>query len=217
MRPTTPATSAARRHYIGRMNDGTGDRNTALYCLTPAPRTKWRGGSGPGPSSLGISMKDQPLVLRLIRDPPVGPRTYYSFSASTEAGLVPHPRRLRLNRPSSEPSHPFKCAWSHLLHQPRLTRYSNRGDGTAVKSPFYHPLLTVQGLPCPVDTRSALLRLNRVRRRPPRPPHHTRVTSEASAKQALARSATTPARPRHSTKSRTHKARHVSYSGGHTD
>ena len=88
--------------------------------------------------------------------PPAGPRMYYSFSASAEAGLVPHPRRLRLNRPSGKPSHPFKCAWSHLLRQPRLTGYSNRGDGTAVKSPFYHPLLTVQGLPCPVDTRFIL-------------------------------------------------------------
>ena len=171
------------------------DTRTALCYLTPAPRTKWCGGSSPGPSSLRISIEDQPLVLhlvrdppagprtyysfstsaeaglvlhprrlRLVRDPPAGPRTYYSFSASAEAGLVPHPRRLRLNRPSGEPSHPFKCAWSHLLRQPRLTGYSNRGDGTAVKSPFYHPLLTVQGLPCPVDTRSALLHLNRVRR-----------------------------------------------------
>ena len=182
MRPTTPATSAVRWRSTGRVTDGTGDQaqqglpatmlttvppadtRTALCYLTPAPRTKRRGGSSPGPCSLGISMKDQLLVLRLVRDPPTGPRTYYSFSASAEAGLVPHPRRLRLNRPSSEPSHPFKCAWSHLLCQPRLIGYSNRGDGTAVKSPFYHPLLTVQGLPCPVDTRSALFHLNWVRR-----------------------------------------------------
>jgi len=193
------------------------DTHTALCYLTPTPRTKQCGGSSPGPCSLGISMKDQLLILSLVRNPPAGPRAYYSFSASAEAGLVPHPRRLRLNRPSGEPSHPFKCAWSHLLRQPRLTGYSNRGDGTAVKSPFYHPLLTVQGLPCPVDTRSALLHLNRVRRRPQRPPHHTRVTSEASAKQASARSATAPAKPRHSTESIIHKARHVSYSGSHTD
>ena len=161
IRPTTLATSAARWHSTGRMTDGIGDRaqqglpttvlitvppadtRTALCYLTPALRTKWHGGSSPGPCSLGISMKDQPLVLRLVRDPPAGPRTYYSFSASAEAGLVPHPRRLRLNRPSGEPSHPFKCAWSHLLRQPRLAGYNNRGDGTAVKSPFYHPLLTV--------------------------------------------------------------------------
>ena len=182
MRPTTPTTSAAHWHSSGRTTDGTGDRaqrglpatvlitvppadtRTALCYLTPAPRTKWRGGSSPGPSSLGISMKAQPFVLRLVRDPPAGPRMYYSFSASAEAGLVLHPHRLRLNRPSGEPSHPFKCAWSHLLRQPRLTGYSNRGDGTAVKSPFYHPLLTVQGLPCPVDTRSALFHLDQVRR-----------------------------------------------------
>ena len=182
MRPTTPATSAARWRRTGRVTDGTGDRaqqglpatvlitvppadtRTALCYLTPAPRTKRRGGSSPGPCSLGISMKDQLLVLRLVRDPPTGPRTYYSFSASAEAGLVPHPRRLHLNRPSGEPSHPFKCAWSHLLRQPRLIGYSNRGDGTAVKSPFYHPLLTVQGLPCPAVTRSALFHLNWIRR-----------------------------------------------------
>ena len=58
MRPTTPATSATRRHCTGRMTDGTGDRNTALCCLTPAPRTKWCGGLSPGPSSLEISVKD---------------------------------------------------------------------------------------------------------------------------------------------------------------
>ena len=88
IRPTTPATSAARWHSTGRMTDGTGDQTqqglpttmlitvppadtrTALCYLTPAPRTKRRGGSSPGPCSLGISMKDQLLVLRLIRDPP---------------------------------------------------------------------------------------------------------------------------------------------------
>ena len=32
-------------------------------------------------------MKDQLLVLRLVRDPPAGPQTYYSFSASAEARL----------------------------------------------------------------------------------------------------------------------------------
>ena len=87
IRPTTPATSAARWHSTGRMTDGTGDRaqqglpttvliavppadtRTALCYLTPAPRTKRRGGSRPGPCSLGISMKCQPLVLRLVRDP----------------------------------------------------------------------------------------------------------------------------------------------------
>ena len=101
IRPTTPATSAVRWHSTGRMTDGTGDRNTALCCLTPAPRTKWRGGSSPGPSSLGISMKDQPFVLRLVRDPPAGPRTYFSFSASSETprqGLgctIPSPPRPR--------------------------------------------------------------------------------------------------------------------------
>ena len=142
MRPTTPATSAARRHCTGRMTDGTGDRNTALCCLTPTPRTKWRGGSSPGPCSLGISMKAQLFILRLVQDLPTGPRTYCSFSTSTEAGLVPHPRRLRLNHPSGEPFHPFKCAWPHLVRQPRLAGYSNRGDGTAVQSPF---------LPSPTD------------------------------------------------------------------
>ena len=128
MRPTAPATSVAHRHSSGRTTDATGDRaqqglpatmlitvppadtRTALCYLTPAPRTKRHGGSSPGPCSLGISMKDQLFFLRLARDPPARPRTYYSFSASAEAGLVPHPRRLRLYRPSSEPSHPFKCA-----------------------------------------------------------------------------------------------------------
>ena len=161
MRPTTPATSAVRWRSTGRMTDGTGDRaqqglpatvlitvppadtRTVLCYLTPAPRTKRRGRSSPCPCSLGNSRKDQLLVLRLVRDPPVGPCTYFSFSASAEAGLIPHPRRLRLNRPSGEPSHPCKCAWSHLLRQPRWAGYSNRGNGTAVKSPFYQPLLTV--------------------------------------------------------------------------
>ena len=109
---------------------------------TLAPRTKRREGSSPGPCSLGISMKNQLLVLRLVRDPPAGPRTYFSFSASAEARLAPHPRRLRLSRSSGEPSHPCKCAWSHLLRQPQWAGYSNRGDGMAVKSPF---------LPSPTD------------------------------------------------------------------
>ena len=84
MRPTTPATSAARWRSTGRVTDGTGDRvqqglpatmlitvppadsRTALCYLTPVPRTKWRGGSSPGPSSLGISMKDRPFILCLV-------------------------------------------------------------------------------------------------------------------------------------------------------
>ena len=41
----------------------------------------------------------------------------------------------------------------------------DRNDGTTVKSPFYHPLL----IPYPVDARSALFRLNQLRRWPPRP------------------------------------------------
>ena len=130
---------------------------TALCYLTPAPRTKQRGRSSPGPSSLGISIEYQPLVLRLVQNPPVGPRTYYSFSASAEAGLVPHPHRLRLNYPPGRLSHPFNAPEMHPLRQPRLAGYSNRGDGTTVKSPFCHPLPTVQGLPCP-----ALFHLNRV-------------------------------------------------------
>ena len=114
--------SAARGYSAGRATDGTGDRaqqglpatvlptdtRTALCYLTPAPRTKRRGRSSPGPCSLSNSRRAQLLVLRLVRDPPAGPRTYCSFSASAEAGLVPHPRRLRLNRPSGEPSRPFK-------------------------------------------------------------------------------------------------------------
>ena len=73
--------------------------------------------------------------------PPVGSQTCYSFSASVEAGLVPHPRRLRLNCPSGGPSHPCKYPWLRLC-QPRLAGHSNRGDGTAVKYPF---------LPFPTD------------------------------------------------------------------
>ena len=159
MRPTTPATSAAHWHSLGRTTDGTGDRaqqglpatvlitvppadtRTALCYLTPVPRTKRHERSSPCPCSLRNSRKDQLLVLRLVRDPPAGPQTYFSFSASAEAGLVPHPHRLRLNRSSGEPSHPCKCAWSHLLRQPQWAGYSNRGDGMAVKSPFL-PSLT---------------------------------------------------------------------------
>ena len=153
---------------------------------------------------------------------------YCSFSASVEAGLVPHPRRLRLNRPSGELSHPFKCAWSHLLHQPRLTGYSNRGDGTVVKSPCYHPLLTVQGLPCP-----ALFHLNRVTialESVHRPNCSLQglgksglgAVSYTSHLQGLGKSGlgavsydlpglgTPPSQ-------KIHKAWHVTYSGGHTD
>ena len=169
------------------------------------PRTKQHGRSRPCPYSLGNRRRAQLLVLRLVRDPPAGSQTYYSFSASAEAGLVLHPRRLRLNYPSGGPSHPCKYPWLHL-RQPRLAGYSNRGDGSAVKSPFYHSLLTAQGLPCPADTRSALFHPNRVQRGPPRPPRRTQVTSEASAKQASTRSATAPARPWHSTRSRIHQS-----------
>jgi len=142
MRPTTPATSAARWRSTGRVTDGTGDRaqqglpatvlitvppvdtRTALCYLTPAPRTKQRGRSSPCRCSLRNSRKDQLLVLRLVRDPPAGPRTYCSFSASAEAGLVPHPRRLHLDRPSGRLSHPFNA--------PVSTRYvSHDRQGTA--------------------------------------------------------------------------------------
>ena len=182
MRPTTPATSAARWRSTGRVTDGTGDRaqqglpatvlitvppadtRTALCYLTLAPRTKRRGGSSPGPYSLGISMKDQLLVLRLVRDPPTGPRTYYSFSASAEAGLVPHPRRLRLNRPPGRLSHPF-----NTTGRTRYVSHDRQGTATGAMGQrsnllFYHPLLTVQGLPCPAHTRPALFHLSRVRR-----------------------------------------------------
>ena len=94
MRPTTPATPAARWHSTGRTTDGTRDRaqqglpttvlptdtRTALCYLTPTPRTKWRGRSSPGPCSLSNSRRAQLLVLRLVRDPPAGPRMYCSFS-----------------------------------------------------------------------------------------------------------------------------------------
>ena len=133
MRPTTPATSAARWRSTGRVTDGTGDRaqqgltatvlitvlptdtRTALCYLTPALRTKWRGRSCPGPCSLSNSRRAQLLVLRLVQDPPAGPRTYCSFSASAKARLVPHPRRLRLNHPPGRLSHPFNA--------PQCTRY----------------------------------------------------------------------------------------------
>ena len=113
MRSTTPATSAARWRSTGRVTDGTGDRvqqelpatvlitvlptdtRSVLCYLTPAPRTKRRGRSSPGPCSLSNSRRAQLLVIHLVRDPPAGPRTYCSFSASAEARLVPHPRRPR--------------------------------------------------------------------------------------------------------------------------
>ena len=121
IRPTTPATSAARWHSTGRMTDGTGNRaqqglpttvlitvppadtRTALCYLTPAPRTKWRGGSSPGPSSLG--QHESPTVRPPPRPRPPGRASDVLFL-------------LRLNRPSGEPSHPFQCTWSHLLCQP---------------------------------------------------------------------------------------------------
>ena len=157
-----------------------------------------------------------------------------SFSASSETprqGLgrtfpsPPWPRpgssRILVVSTSTAPlaSRPIRVS------APGHTYYvSHDGQGTAIGAMgrwsnllFYHPLLTVQGLPCPVDIHSALFHLDRVRRGPSRPPHHTPVTSEASAKQASARSATAPARPRHSTKSIIHKARHVSCRGDHTD
>ena len=111
-------------HSLGRTTDGTGDRaqqglpatvlitvppadtRTTLCHLTLVPRTKRRGRSSPCPYSLENRRNAQLLVLRLVQDPPAGPRTYLSFSASAEAGLVPHSRRLRLNCPSGRPSHP---------------------------------------------------------------------------------------------------------------
>ena len=139
-------TSAARGYSAGRATDGTGDRaqqglpatvlitvlvtvlptdtRTALCYLTPVPRTKRRGRSSPGPCSLCNSRRAQLLVLRLARDPPTGPRTYCSFSASAEARLVSHPRRLRLNYPPGRLSHPFNA--------PECTRYvSHDWQGTA--------------------------------------------------------------------------------------
>ena len=77
-------TSAARGYSAGRATDGTGDRaqqglpatvlitvlptdtRTALCYLTPAPRTKRHGRSGPGPCSLSNSRRVQLLVLRLV-------------------------------------------------------------------------------------------------------------------------------------------------------
>ena len=129
------------------MGQGTGRNRgylplcSSLCYLTPVPRTKQHGRSSPCPCSLGNRRRAQLLVLRLVRDPPAGSQTYYSFSASAEAGLVPHPHRLRLNCPSGGPSHPCKYPWLRL-RQPRLAGHSNRGDGTAVKSPF---------LPFPTD------------------------------------------------------------------
>ena len=90
MRPTTPATSAARWRSTGRMTDGTGDRaqqglpttmlitvppadtRTALCYLTPMPRTKRRGGSSSGPCSLRISMKDQLIASASSETPRQG-------------------------------------------------------------------------------------------------------------------------------------------------
>ena len=129
MRPTTPATSAARWRSTGRVTDGTGDRaqqglpatvlitvppadtRTALCYLTPAPRTKRRGGSSPGPCSLGISMKDQLLASassetprqglgRTILSPP-RPRPSSSRILAAFASTVPLASRpIRLSAPS---------------------------------------------------------------------------------------------------------------------
>ena len=65
----------------------------------------------PGPSSLGISMKDQPFVLRLVRDPrqglgraipsPPRPRPGSSRILVASASTVPlASRHIRLNAPS---------------------------------------------------------------------------------------------------------------------
>ena len=90
---------------------------SSLCYLTPVPRTKQHGRSNLCPCSLENRRRAQLLVLRLVRDPPAGSSTYYSFFTSAEAGLVPHPCRICLNCPSGRPSHPCKYPWLRL-HQP---------------------------------------------------------------------------------------------------
>ena len=110
IRPTTPATSAECWHSTGRMTDGTGDRaqqglpttvlitvppadtRTALCYLTPAPRTKQRGRSSPGPCSLSNSRASSETprqgLGRTIPSPP-RPRPGSSRILVASASTVP--------------------------------------------------------------------------------------------------------------------------------
>ena len=104
-----------------------------LCCRTPAPRITRRGESWLGPCNLGISAPTAPscprpldkasdslIPLCLTRDPPEGPRTNCSCSASPEAGLLPQPRRLRLKRLSGKLSHPINApSCTHYISHDR--------------------------------------------------------------------------------------------------
>ena len=96
-------------------------------------RSRTKSTARPRPPS---KASDALLILRLARDPPAGPRTYCSCSASPEVGLVPHPRRLRLNRPSGRLSHPFN-AFGRI-------RYVSE-DGTVVEASAGDHLLIEPG------------------------------------------------------------------------
>ena len=126
------------RLYVSRVNTlpsatGRSRGYRPLCCLTPAPRITRRGESGLGPYNLGISVPTAPshprplgkasdslIPLRLARDPPEGPRTNCSCSASPEAGLLPQPRRLRLKRRSGKLSHPINApSCTHYISHDR--------------------------------------------------------------------------------------------------
>ena len=149
-----------------------------------------------GSCSLGISEPTTPsrpspldrasnslILLRLARDPPVGPRMNWSCSASPEARLVQQPRRLRLKGLSGRLSHPINA-----LSYTRYVSHDRQGaaigaTGQRLDHLFYHPLLTIQ-VPYPVGARLALFRLMAAETR-----ICTWVTSQASARQASAQQA----------------------------
>ena len=144
MRPTTHATSAARRlstaewptrresHRRHTVRDRTGqglpaavlstvpmvDTCTALCCLTPAPRIAWRGESSPGPCSLRIDEQDQLL-------PP---------SLGTHARRAPH------DHPASASTGPrlstLSALWGwHVAHRTRRTLRQAAGAPTSRTRP----------------------------------------------------------------------------------
>ena len=147
-----------------------------LCCPTPTTRTTRRGESGLGPCNLGISgptapsrprplgKASDPLIpLRLARDPPEGPRTNCSCSASPEAGLVTQPHRLRLIRLSGKLSHPINApsCTHYVSHDRQCTTTGATGQRSNLL--FTIPSCT-RYVPYPVDARPALFRLNELRR-----------------------------------------------------